>query len=313
MPADRFPAAAEPRTKPGRHDTGQWEVHRLDLSAYLRRISYAGSLDPDAPTLTALHRAHIAAIPFENLDVMLGRGISVELDDIQAKLVNRKRGGYCYEHGLLFAAALEQLGYPVHRLLARTGDPETRPRPRSHLVLGVQASGQRWLADVGFGSGLLEPLPLAATGPRRQGEWTYQLVPGTSGAWQLRERQREEWVALYSFTEAPEYWVDIDVANYTTSTRPRSPFVQRPIVVRKDDTSVSQLLGRQFSVIRPGQPARERQLDDTEFAGTLHEVFGLALTPAETVALIATLAQDHAGQPPAPGQDAASQPGTELT
>jgi N-hydroxyarylamine O-acetyltransferase len=78
--------------------------------------------------------------------------------------------------------------------------------------------------------------------------------------------------------------------------------VQRPIVVRKDDTSVRQLLGRQFSVIRPGQPARERRLDDTEFVGTLHEVFGLTLTPAETVALIATLAQDHAGQPPAPGR-----------
>lgn len=268
----------------------QWDAHRLDLDAYLHRISYTGGLAADARTLTALHRAHVSAIPFENLDIILGRGISVELDDIQAKLVQRTRGGYCYEHGLLFAAALERLGYLVVRLLARTGDPEMGPRPRSHLVLGVQVGGEPWLADVGFGSGLLEPLPLTTACPHRQGAWTYQLTLAADGTWRLQERQRDGWVTLYSFTYVPEHWVDIDIANYVTSTRPKSPFVQRPIVVGKDETSVRQLLGRTFSVVRPDQPGRERQLGDAEFARTLRDVFGLTLTPAE----VATLARPPA-------------------
>ena len=103
----------------------------LDLDAYLDRIRHAGPRKPDAVTLAALHRAHLAAIPFENLDVVLGPRVSVELDRIQDKLVRGRRGGYCYERNLLFAAVLQRLGYPVQRLLARVGDDPVRPRPRT--------------------------------------------------------------------------------------------------------------------------------------------------------------------------------------
>jgi N-hydroxyarylamine O-acetyltransferase len=275
---------------------GQWQVDRLDLDAYLCRISYDGSLHPNAQTLTALHRAHIAGIPFENLDLILGRGISIKLDDIQAKLVHRRRGGYCYEHGLLFGAVLERLGFHVDRLLARTGDPREHPRPRSHLVLCVWADGERWLADVGFGSGLLEPLPLKPDGPHRQGGWTYQLVQGTDGILRLRELQDADWVTRFSFTEESQYWVDVDVANYNTSTNPRSPFLARPIVVRKDDRSLRELLGRQFTVARPDQPVEGHELDDAAFARALGEVFGIEATPAEVATLVATLPPYDAGQ-----------------
>lgn len=113
----------------------QWQADRLDLDAYLRRIGHAGPLAPDEATLAALHRAHVAAVPFENLDVILGRPISVDLGEVQAKLVTRCRGGYCYEHAILFGAVLDRVCYRVHRLLARTGDPFEHPRPRSHAVL----------------------------------------------------------------------------------------------------------------------------------------------------------------------------------
>ena len=108
--------------------TGEWDIDRLDLEAYLRRVGFAGDTAPTVQTLAALHRAHVAAVPFENVDIVLGRGVSVELDSVQAKLVDRGRGGYCYEHGLLFGAALERLGYTVDRLLARVGGEEQRPR-----------------------------------------------------------------------------------------------------------------------------------------------------------------------------------------
>ena len=137
----------------------EWSIERLDLDAYLKRVSYDGSLDPTVETLQALHRAHLAAIPFENLDILLGRGISLELDAIQQKLVHNRRGGYCFEHNLLFSAALERIGFPVTRLAARV-QPE-RPGPRTHVCLLVEAGGERWLADTGFGTTLLEAMPSA--------------------------------------------------------------------------------------------------------------------------------------------------------
>lgn len=271
----------------GRHPTtDEWNADRLDLDAYLRRIDYTGPLDADGDTLALLHRAHIAAIPFENLDIILGRGVRVDLEHVEAKLVDRHRGGYCYEHGVLFGAVLERLGFRVDRLLARTGDPLEHPRPRSHLVLRVSARAETWLADVGFGSGLLRPLPVAATGPHRQGAWEYQLVRGPDSAWRLREHDGERWTTLLTFTEEPQYFVDIDVANYNTATNPHSPFVQQPIVVRKDDTSVRRLLGREYSVERPRRPVIRRQLSDTQFVDVLRTEFGLALPDDELTALL---------------------------
>ncbi|GAA0904345.1 arylamine N-acetyltransferase family protein [Virgisporangium aurantiacum] len=264
----------------------QWHTRRLDLDAYLRRVGYTGSPEPDERTLEALHRAHIASIAFENLDVILGRGISVDLVDVQDKLVEHGRGGYCYEHAVLFGAVLERIGFRVDRLLARTGDPAEHPRPRSHMVLGVATGPRRWLADVGFGSGLLAPLALSADGVHRQGGWSYRLLRGDDGAWRLREHNGDTWTTLMTFTEEPQYLVDVEVANYNTSTNPNSPFTQRPVVVRKDDASVRRLLGREYSIERPGEPTRQRLLADDEVAETLTGEFGLPLTPAEVAALI---------------------------
>ena len=259
----------------------EWHTELLDLAGYLRRVGHTGPLAPDEQTLAALHRAHVASIAFENLDVILGRGVSVDLVDVQAKLVEGGRGGYCFEHGVLFGAVLERIGFRVDRLLARTGDPAEHPRPRSHLVLGVAAGARRWLADVGYGSGLLAPLPLVADDVHRQGAWLYRLRKGGDGAWRLQENGGDAWTTLMTFTEEPQYLVDVEVANYNTATNPNSPFTQRPIVVRKDDTRVRRLLGRDYSVERPGEPVQERALTDAELAEALTGEFGLPLTPEE--------------------------------
>ena len=136
-------------------NSDEWEIERLDLDAYMRRVGHDGDTAPTAQTLAALHRAHLAAIPFENLDVVLGRGIAVDLDSVQAKLVERRRGGYCYEHGVLFAAALERLGFGVERMLARVGGEELeRPRAPTHILLisrrHIASTSGR--ADSGIGS-----------------------------------------------------------------------------------------------------------------------------------------------------------------
>ena len=155
-------AATGPTTPDEATAPDEWSVRNLDLDAYLQRIGYDGPLDPSHATLAGLHRAHLAAIPFENLDLMLGRGVRVDFDSIQAKLVFANRGGYCYEQGQLFGAVLERLGYQVDRLLARVGPDGEPVRPRTHLTLRVGADAGTWLADVGFGNSPPGPLELAA-------------------------------------------------------------------------------------------------------------------------------------------------------
>lgn len=273
--------------------TDEWDSDRLDLDAYLARTGYTGELAPTEQTLRRLHRAHVAAIPFENLDIPLGRTISTQLEDVQTKLVHAGRGGYCYEHGVLFAAVLDRLGYAVHRLLARIGGERARPRPRSHMMLHVRARDRQWLADVGFGAGLLEPLPWADTGPRIQGGWIYQLTPCAERGWQLRERRGTEWKTLYSFTDEPQHASDVMVANHFTSTHPSSPFVGQLMVIRKDDDAHLRLHGRRLDQIRPDGSTTERELTNTEIAHAMRDQFGLQLTQLEIIDLLRSLPDAH--------------------
>jgi N-hydroxyarylamine O-acetyltransferase len=283
----------------------EWDLDTLDLAGYLGRVAYTGLTDPSAATLSRLHRAHVAAIPFENFDVILGRGVSVDLTNIQSKLVRSRRGGYCYEHGLLFAAVLQRFGYRVERRLARVGCDLTRPRPRTHMVLTVTANdGSRWLADVGFGSGLLEPIPLQPHAPVTQGAWTYQLArPGAgadAGLWLLQEQvDGGEWATRYSLAEERQHLADVVMSNHYTSTWPSSPFVAQPVLVRKDEHQIRSLIGRQLTHSRPGAPDAVLQLDDGGYAAAVHEL-GIDLNRADTDALIAHLPPaDPHGRPAA--------------
>jgi N-hydroxyarylamine O-acetyltransferase len=269
--------------------TDEWDVGRLDLGAYLRRIGHDGDTAPTEKTLTALHRAHIDAIAFENIDVVLGRGVEVDLDSVQAKLVQRGRGGYCYEHGVLFGAALQRLGYSVTRLLARVGGDGAHARARTHMILRVATAEEAWLADVGFGSGLLEPLPFAAGSPRTQGRWTYELARTGPRSWDLRERQGEDWVTLYGFDEEPQHPADVVMSNHFTSTFPKSPFVGQLVVVRKDADSMRRLVGRRLVHMGPDLSTEERDLSDSEVADALRDVFGVTLASEELAELTATL------------------------
>jgi N-hydroxyarylamine O-acetyltransferase len=264
----------------------EWEIERLDLDAYLRRVGHAGDTAPTAQTLAALHRAHLAAIPFENVDVALGRGVAVDLDSVQAKLVARRRGGYCYEHGVLFAAALERLGYDVERMLARVGGEELeRPRAPTHMTLRVTTGGERWLADVGFGSGVLEPLPFDDGAPHTQGGWAFALVSTGPRSWALRERRGGEWIQRYGFDEQQLHAADVVMANHFTSTFERSPFVGRLVVVRRDEESIRSLIDCRLTVERPDGSLDERDVGDDELADLLRGTFGIPLNDDEVAQL----------------------------
>jgi N-hydroxyarylamine O-acetyltransferase len=194
----------------------------IDLDGYLERIGLRGR-----PSVTEAHRAHIASIPFENLDPHCGTPVSLAVEDLERKLLAERRGGYCFEQNLLLKAALEALGAEVEMFLARVrlGAPPGAVRPRSHLVLGVRAEGSEWHADVGFGKGsLLEPLPFGPGEERVQAGWRFRVVEDGPEL-VLQTVQEEEWVDVYSFLQHPVALADVETANWFTSTHPRSPFV----------------------------------------------------------------------------------------
>lgn len=262
--------------------TGEWETDRLELDGYLERIVYAGALAADAGTLRSLHRAHAATIAFENLDVVLGRTIELDLDRIQDKLVRRRRGGYCFEHNLLFAAVLERLGFGVTRLAARV--QPSRAGPRTHMLLSVVADGRPWLADVGFGASLLEPLPLESATVRQDG-WTYRLDVADDGAWLLQSDQPDGWSEMYSFTREPQRPIDYAVYNHYTATHPRSPFVGRLVVLRTEPDVKYALQGQELTTTRPDGASETRHVLAHELPGVLADPFGIDLSTEEAAGL----------------------------
>ena len=206
----------------------------IDFDAYLRRIG----LDPaDTPAWQAVHRAHATTIPFENLDSHGGVPISLEQADLERKLVASGRGGYCFEHNLLLASALEHLGLEVEPMLARArvGGAPLQTRPATHLVLRVTDSGRQWHADAGFGLGtLLDPIPFGPAGAREQSGWTFQVVQDGDEL-TLQTLGPNGWADVYTFPPRPAFRVDIEVSNWWVGTNPASPFVSRLIVSASHD------------------------------------------------------------------------------
>ncbi len=211
----------------------------FDLDGYLERIGLDGH-----PGLAQLHRAHVTSIPFENLDPHQGLPVSLEVQDIECKLVRERRGGYCFEHNLLLKAALEALGAQVDMFLARTR-LDAKPGvvlPRTHLVLRVRKDGVDWHADVGFGArGILDPIPFGPGGTHEQSGWSFRVVQDGSEL-VLQKPADDRWVDIYGFLPEPVPLIDVEVGNWWTSTHPRSRFVRGLIVGIRGDDGAATLL-----------------------------------------------------------------------
>jgi N-hydroxyarylamine O-acetyltransferase len=250
----------------------------FELDAYLERIGLAAA---PGPGLTAIHRAHVTRIPFENLSPYRGVPVALEPDALTQKLVEQRRGGYCFEHNLLLKLALESIGAHVEPLLARVrnGQPPLPAGPLTHLLLRVELGGALWHADVGFGQGtLLEPIPFGPGGPYEQSGWRYQVVR-EGELLVLQTATDAGWRDLYAFSTAPVEPVDIEVSNWFTSTHPESRFTSRLLVTRHDDdgsrTTLSDFAGElTLSVQTPTGSEREPVERDC-IPSLLVERFGL--------------------------------------
>ncbi|MFJ8824266.1 arylamine N-acetyltransferase [Streptomyces sp. NPDC102467] len=264
-----------------------WDAEELNIDAYMARIGFDEDPKQDVETLRGLHRAHVEAIPFENLEIMLGREVLLDVPSLQDKLVHKRRGGYCYEHNLLFAAVLEQIGFPVRGLGARVRMGTASLRPVTHMMTRVRVDGEEWLCDVGFGaSGLREPIPLSEGAQVVQDAWEFGMEKEGSDIWVLRSRRPDGWRDMYAFTSEERHPVDYVVLNHYTSTHPRSAFVRRPIVQYATPDARRTLTGRELVVEYADGSRAEREVPASELRTVLDREFGIELSDVEVAALV---------------------------
>jgi N-hydroxyarylamine O-acetyltransferase len=261
--------------------TGQ-PASREWLEAYFVRIGYSGPVEPSPATLQALHLAHATHIPFENIDVLLGRGVDLDPAALRQKLVAGRRGGYCFEHNLLFAAVLQELGFDVTRLSARVRLGAAGVRPRTHMLLLVAFPHGRWVADVGFGSdGLLEPVPFEPAIESIQSLRTYRVIPEGTW-WVMQARRADDWMDLYAFTLDAHESIDYEVLNHFTATHPRSIFRSLLIAQLLSADRRVALRNRELTV-ETAAGITTRVLTEQEVRDALRETFGVELAPGTPV------------------------------
>lgn len=246
----------------------------FDLTRYLARIGLQGR-----PTLTELHRAHVSRILFENLDPLVGIPVSLEPDAIAAKLVDAGRGGYCFEHNLLFMRALQALGASVEPMLARVRNGASTVGPLTHLLLRVRHEGAVWHADVGFGQGtLLEPIPFGPGGPYTQSGWQYRVV-SEGPLLVLQAAVEEDWRDLYAFRPEPVPAIDIELSNWFTCTHPQSRFVTRLLVTEHgadgSRTTLSDFSGEMVLSVQTPTGSKREPVAREDVPALLERRFGL--------------------------------------
>lgn len=252
----------------------------MDVDAYIDRINYHGSLAPSYQTVAALQRAHMLSVPFENLDIVpLHRPIRLDLPALWDKIVERRRGGFCYELNGLFAWLLAQCGFDVTHLNARvfTG-AGTLGIDFDHLALAVQVRGKddRWLADVGFGDSFLEPLRFGE-GDKPQGLRTYRLEKNTGGYIVWQRDYDGAWKRLYFFDLAPRAFPsDYKPACAFHQRSPDSHFTRNSIVTRATENGRISLEQDRLIVTEDGV-RKESAISPQEWPALLREHFGVVL------------------------------------
>jgi N-hydroxyarylamine O-acetyltransferase len=265
---------------------GMSVAFKPNIDAYFERIGFAGSIAPTLETLSQLHALHPAAIPYENLDPLMGAPVRLDLPNLQQKLVFDRRGGYCFEHNTLLRAILEDLDFEVKVHGARViwGTPEGEEPPLRHIVLTMDVAGVPYLCDVGFGGN-------TATAPLRLRSGVEQETPlnryrltEADGVWLVEIEVEGEWLKLYDFTLAElgeERIVELnDIADSSEF------FTTELLAARIERTRRLALGNTRLNIHTPGQPSEGRTLGSVaELREVLSGTMGIALPADERLDL----------------------------
>jgi N-hydroxyarylamine O-acetyltransferase len=248
----------------------------MDIRAYLQRIHFQGELEPGAELLSSLHHANLLAVPFENLDIHLGRPIELDEQHLFEKIVASRRGGFCYELNGLFAWLLRELGFPVDLLSAEVFEGGTFSPEFDHLALRVRMETD-WLADVGFGDSFIRPLSLNLDGAQVQNGRAYRIEQGSKYRVLAQRDESGKWEPFYRFTLEPRKLQNYQSRCRYHQTSPASHFTQKRVCTRLTEEGRLTLRDRRLIETRNGQ-RQERQISSgSEYLLALEQHFGIRL------------------------------------
>ena len=248
-----------------------------DVQSYFARICYKGSTSPTLESLRAIHYAHLLIVPFENLDISLGRKIMLDEDAFIRKIVERRRGGFCYELNGAFAALLRAMGFRVTLLSARVASSDGGESPEfDHLTLRVDLD-EPWLADVGFGDSFLEPLRIKPGIEQTDRAGTFQIVEDGERLFLEKKQPDGTWKGQYLFTLQSRRLEEFAGMCEYHQTSPESPFTRNNICSRAMPEGRITVAGMKLIVTRDGQREERVLGSPDEWRDTLRECFGVVL------------------------------------
>ncbi|WP_219838213.1 arylamine N-acetyltransferase [Paenibacillus sp. R14(2021)] len=252
------------------------------IKAYLERIGYTGPLDGSAEALAGLQEAHLLAVPYENLDILNGVPLSLNVDALWDKIVLRRRGGYCFELNALFGWLLRELGYEVTDLVARFWrDEVVFPPMRRHHVLKVEAEDAAYLCDVGVGGVVpRRSLVLEADIEQKRGDETYCFRRDAQFGWFLCELKKGEWKQVYSFTEEQQFARDYAFASYWCQYAPESPFREEAKLSLCTPEGRHTAAGREIRIFKNGEATVLTPATQAEFDAAAEKYFGIVIPAA---------------------------------
>lgn len=249
----------------------------MDVGSYLKRINYRGPRDVSAETLCELHKAHLLAVPFENLDIHIKRPIVLDEQKLVGKIVREQRGGICYELNTAFCSLLRGLRFRVSVLSAGVARDEGGfDPPFDHMALLVDLE-ERWLADVGFGDSFREPLKLDLRGQQDQNGESYRIVDAEERHLIVERRESEVWKPQYRFTLDPYTLDDFDEMCRYHQTSPESPFTQKRVCTLATPGGRITVTGMRLIVTERGEKQERELASHEEWTATLREHFGIVL------------------------------------
>ena len=253
----------------------------FDSYAYLKRLRLEGSVAPNESGLETLHRAQAHEIPFENFDILLGRGIHLHPNTLFEKLVKRNRGGYCFELNGLFLRALHHFGFEARPLLARVHIRGTITG-RGHQLNLVTLGKRQWLADVGFGSnGLVAPIPFELNHPFQQDHLTFRILSDELYGYMLQIDEGGKWTNLYSFELSHVTDADIAMGNHFTSTHPESTFTRHRVVTMPTALGRKSIFDHTYTVKGPQGESHTNLSSGPSYLEALKDHFGIELDAEE--------------------------------
>ena len=248
-----------------------------DVQSYLARVGYKGPTSPTLETLRAIHYAHLLTVPFENLDIALGRKIALDEDSFIRKIAERRRGGFCYELNGAFAALLQALGFRVTRLSARVARSDGGESPEfDHLTLRVDLD-ETWLADVGFGESFLEPLRIKPGVEQLDRAGTFRTVERDERLLLEKKQADGSWQGQYSFTLQSRRLEEFAGMCEYHQRSPQSHFTQNKICSRATAEGRITLAGMKLIVTSNGEREERLLKSEDEWRDTLRERFDVVL------------------------------------